>query len=337
MAFLQATATSIQDLFDDLSTFLVANTWTDRALTPSSGRKGFAHTGAPDQIEVQFRWDTGTPQFVGVYQSTGFTSAATDPGSHTNDSGQGVVSGTNATIGTGRNVKLVNGSMPYWFFEKHSGDYYCHVAVQVAAGPPQQIYHFGFGCLRKFGTWTGGAYSYGMNLPAASTATMPDGTILLDGLAIIGSASQRAFVGSLHAEGLQNMAGSTKWCLVWADSGAQSTDRAGNARNFVQGWFRGGPVARFFARPAAQSLDGLVPTYPGGPLFYRDLVPATDELFPLGMQPDVVGVNIQNFAVGDQVYDNETGNTYVVFPGWRNLTTGSNDTDYLGVGYLLVP
>lgn len=327
MAFTQGSATDIADLFSDLSTFLTSNGWTDRALT-TGGSVGLAKTTATDPIEVQFRWDTGTPEYVGVYHSTGFTGVGTAPGNHTGDSGQGVVSGTNATIATGRHARLVNSTMPYWFFE---GDHYAHVVVQVNAGPPPQLIHFGMGNLVKRGSYTGGAYAYGAKRSTvSSTATMIDGSILLDGLA--SGSGMTAFVASLHAEGLPNTVAAEEWLLVWADSTTanQGTDRNGDDRHFCQGGYRGGLSARFFARPSAQSVAGLIPMYPI-PLFYRDLVPDPDRVTPLGEMPDVFGINVEHFNAGDEIVVG--GDTYTLFPSWRNNGGAGNDTAYQGIAY----
>lgn len=325
MAFETATASSVSDLFSKLSTFLVAQSWTDRALT-TAGTKGFARTAATDPIEVQFRWDTGTPEYVGIFHSLGFTAVGTLPGNHTNDSGQGVISGTNATIATGRHARLVNTTMPYWFFED---DYYCHVVVQVNAGPPEQLIHFGVGNLIKRGTYTGGSYCYGAKRSGVtSSAVMADGSMILDGLAT--GSGMTAFVPSLHAALLQGQGAAEQWYLVWADSasGNQGTDRNSDDRHFVQGGFRGGLAPRFFARPSAQAVSGLIPMYPIS-LFYRDIVPAVDEVFPLGDMPDVFGVNIEHFTVGQEV--DQGGDTYLLFPSWRNQN--SNGTRFQGIAY----
>jgi len=327
MAFEQGTASGVADLFDKLSTFLVAEGWTDRALT-TGGTKGFARTAAGDPIEVQFRWDTGTPGNVGVYHSLGFVGVGTVPGSHTDDSGQGVISGTNATIATGRHVPLIDSSMPYWFFED---DYYCHVFVQVNAGPPPQIVSFGMGNLVKRGSYTGGAYCYGFKRSAvSSTSVMTDGSILLDGLA--SGSGMTAFVASLHAESLANQTAAEEWYLVWADStpANQGTDRNGDDRHFVQGGFRGGLSARFWARPSAQSVAGLIPMYPI-PLFYRDVSVSPSRVYPLGTMPDVFGVNKEHFNAGDEV--DQGGDTYVIFPSWRDDGGAGNDTRYQGIAH----
>ena len=334
MVFASDTASDVSDLFSRLDTFLTvtASGWTDRLLT-TSDTYGFARTGAPDPIEVQFQWDGGTPEYVGIFQSTGFVAVGTAPGSHTNDSGQGVQSSTNATIATGRNVRLVNSSMPYWFFEGGgAGLDYCHVAVQVNAGPPPQIVHFGFGNLNKRGTYTGGAYCYGFARSGSnSSGIMNDGSILLDGLAT-NAGSMGPYVATLHAEGLQNTVAAERWLLVWGDASSanQGTDRGGNDRHFCQGGFRGGLSARFFARPSAQSVAGNIPMYPI-PLMYLDTVPATDEAFSLGSMPDVYGVNIENFTAGQEI--SEGGETYVLFPSWRNDPGAGNDTRQQGIAY----
>jgi len=332
MVYETGTASDIADLFDKLDTFLTstASGWTDRGLT-TGGTKGFARTGAPDQIEVQFRWDTGSPTAAAVYQSLDFDAVGTAPGNHTDDSGQGEISGSNATIITGRHCELVDSTMRYWFFEGGGASRdYCHVVVERVAGPPAQLVSFGFGNLLKIGSWTGGAYSYGFKRSGiSSTPAMVDGSISLDGLTA--GAGMTPFFATLHAEGLQNLTASEKWLVVCGDANASNwgTDRAGEDRHFCQGGFRGGLTARFFARTSVQSISGLIPMYPI-PLYYLDRDPSIDEIFSLGIMPDVRGVNIEHFLPGQEL--TVGSDTWVVFPSWRD-NSGSNDTRDQGIAY----
>lgn len=329
MSFQTGTATSVQDLFDDLGTFLTGTPgWTDRALS-TAGAEGYTLVGADDTINVQFRWDTSTPEYVGVYQSDNAGAASVVPGQETTDSGQGEISGTNTVLDDGRNVRLVNSSMPYWFFED---DDYCHIVCEVFAGPPTQYVHFGMGVLNKRGDWTGGAYAYGWKRSTVSTNPLSaDVNFSLDGHA--SGLGNRDFQATLHVEGLKNQDVNGLWALVWGDSAsAQGDDRqtVPEPRVFVQGGFRSGLVPRLFGRPSSQLLSGNIPMYPIE-LFYRDRVPAIDEVTYLGQMPDVQGINISNFVGGQEI---EIGSdTWIVFPSWRNGQTSSNETREQGIAY----
>ena len=159
MAYENSQATDIQDLFDKLSTFAVANGWTEDHA--ASGRLFLSKS----TVYVAFRWDTASPANVGIYHALGFINSSTDPGNHTDDSGNGEITGTNANLDDSRFVDLVDSTMQYWFFED---DTYIHVAVETAAGV--SFRHFGFGIGSKFGTFTGGEYCYGQRHGTSGTA-----------------------------------------------------------------------------------------------------------------------------------------------------------------------
>lgn len=324
MAFEFAQATTVQDLFNKLSTFAVANGWTqDHA---ASGRLFLSKS----TVFVSFRWDTATPANVGIYQALAFAGSGTDPGNHTNDSGQGIVTGTNATLATGRSVALVNSSMNYWFFEE---DTYIHVVVETTVGSAA-FRHFGFGIGTKFGTWTGGEYSYGQKQSTtAGTGTLAvrsDATNLLDGLA--SGVAMTPFVASVHVEGLPSQAGTSKWGLVW-DGGIPSTnDRAGNGRVWLPGGFRAGTTTGPLARFSGTALQMLLPLTPLN-TFYS---PNSTTVYPLLTMPDVRAVNIKDYAGGQEIVVGS--DTWVVFPSrQKDATTGGVGSQNQGIAYKKIP
>ena len=215
MAYSIGTATNIGDLFTKLSSFAQAQGWTEDY---AASDRLFLHKST---VYVAYRWDSGAPLNVGIYHALGFTSSGTAPGSHTDDSGQGAVSGTDATIAAARSVLLVNSSMAYWFM---AGTTYLHVVVRLATNDYR---HFGCGILNpKIGdAWTGGEYCYGWRWNAASSdvsnlAVRTDSSMLLDALG-----TEPAFAGSLHLESIPNQAAG-KWGLVGATlSGGAGNDR----------------------------------------------------------------------------------------------------------------
>lgn len=325
------TASNIADLFSKLSTFAVTAGWTQDY---SASDRLFLHKGS---CYVAFRWASSSPTAAGIYQALGFINSATAPGSHTDDSGSGVISGTDATIKTGRHVPLVNSSMAYWFFTSGTKDY-VHAVVQVAGGDYR---HFGFGNLDKQGSWTGGEYAYGhLVSPTAGSSrqTFSDATTLLDGCSGINTGSPGAgsfssvqpFVATVHAESLPNEGGSSKWCLCWGGGAPNTTDRGSNTRRYMQGGFRAGPTATMFGRFQGTLLTGLLPAY-SIPIFYQD--PSnTSRYYPVGNMPDVRGIKMDAFVGGQEVSIGT--DTWVVFPSKALLAFGSNNTSNQGIAYL---
>lgn len=329
------TASNIADLFTKLSAFAQADGWTeDHADTD----RLFLHKGT---CYVAFRWAAASPTCAGIYHALGFINSGTAPGSHTDDSGQGAISGTNATILAGRSVPLVDSSMPYWFFSGTSPDY-VYASVQVASG---DFRHFGFGTVDKLGTYTGGEFAFGQRFSTAGgTAGLSvrgDSTHLLDALAGIATgtpggtapATMQPFAPSFHIEGLPNEGGSSKWALAWGGGTPSLNDRGGNARYFVQGGFRGGPIASAFARYSGTLLTGLVPLYSIA-CHYKD--PSNARYYPLGYMPDVRGCHMGAFVGGQEITVGV--DTYVVFPA-KALTTFSStaNTRMQGIAFLKNP
>lgn len=322
MSYENGTASDIADLFSKLKTFATGTPgWNDSSLTPTTDRLGLDD----GSTYVQFRWDTSTPANVGIYQSLGITSAATDPGNHTDDSGNGAISGTNSVLDDERHVALVDSSMLYWFFEDDS---YIHVVAETNSTPPESYAHFGFGAITKVGDWTGGQYVYGWRKDPAGgssdSAVRVLSSMLLDGAADSSApGDMNGYVATLHIEGLPNQTASGKWAIVWGDIGSEGTDRGGTGRDTVQGGFRGGPVARPFARFSSNSEKGLSHFYPIT-LWYRE----GSNAYYLGEQPDVRGVNIEFFAPGDELVIGS--DTWVIFPSHRKDSTG---TRFQGIAY----
>lgn len=324
MSYETGTATNIADLFTKLNTFASANGWT---IDHSASDRLFLTRST---CSVAFRWSTTSPTCAAVYQHTAFINSGTDPGNHTNDSGQGNISGTDATLLTGRHVPLVNSTMRYWFFES---DTYLHIVAEAAN--TLSAAHFGFGILDKRGTWTGGEYSYGWRIdPAGGTGDSAIRVLsshLLDGLSgFTSDTTVRPFVGTVHIEGLPNQTASGKWGLTWAGTVANTgTDRASVARESLQGGFRGGPVARVFGRHGGTVNSGVVPLYPIG-VWYDDRSLA--RWHELGWMLDVRGVNMRNFAFADEITIG--ADTWVVFPArYKTSVNNSGSTRNQGIAY----
>ncbi len=316
MSYETGTATGTVDLMGKLSTFAVANGWTEDEA--SAGRLAIHRSS----VYISFRWNTGTPAFVGIYQALGWL-AATDPGNHTDDSGNGAISDVNNVLDNERHVALGTGAFPsYHFFE---ADTYIHVVVESVAG---EWRHFGFGVLdTKIGDWDGGEYCYGMVIPQVGVANPLKNTAshLLDGF--LADLNEREHGATLHAESLPGEGGSTKWAVVWANNGNQGADRGSNARIFCQGGYRGGPFARAFGHFAVGSEEGLVPMYSLG-IWYR----TGNDVRLLGFQPDVRGASIENLVGGDEVVIGS--DTWVFFPSSvKGNATDVGATKNQGIAY----
>lgn len=307
---------TIADLFTKLNTFASANGWT---VNHSATDRLFLTKGS---CSVAFRWSSSSPTCVGIYQHTAFVSSGTDPGNHTNDSGQGAVSGTDATLLTGRRALIPNTGGQYWFFED---DTYLHIVVENS---PQVYTHFGFGILLKAGTWTGGAYSYGSRDVGTGSANID----VLSSFSLDGFSSTSPvvpFLASVNVGGLPNQAGSGKWGLCWAGGAVPTNDRGGNARANLQGGFRGGPQARALGRFSGSPQNGLIPFYPVT-VYYDD--PSNARWYYLGRMPDVRGVNVKSFVGGDEVLIGS--DTWVIFPvRFKSSVSTNGTTRNQGIAY----
>lgn len=298
MAFQTGTATSLANLISTLDTFLTSNGWTQDQADAAGGK----YAWNKNSQYVQVRWDTGSPNNLGVYQSLAFDGTGTDPGNHTDDDGNGEVTGTDANFPSGRYVEITNGSsMEYWFFENDANPHYVHIVLETGTN----VYvHFGFGVLDKVGDWTGGEYAYGHNVNSDSNKDTRN-TYLLDGLKRLGTAKHAA---TLHLEGFPDQAVAEKWGQIWGTSSTTPpTDRAGEAKCFIQGGYRGGLQAAPFGFQAANAASGLVAMYPIV-LYLVD----NSKIYLLGQMADVRGVSMKLFAPEQEITIGS--DTWVVFP-----------------------
>lgn len=329
MAYKISTATGVADLMAQLGTFVAAHGWSQQAYSTASGHgQLFIYDGG--QCYASFRWDTAAPQYLGVYQALGYA-GGTDPGAQTGDSGNGAVSGTDATIGGGRSAKLVNSSMPYWFFVgTGSGTTrYVHVVAQTAV---DTVVHFGVGNLSRFPvdpSWGGGEYAYGQKYTGTDqhgSAVKATSSYLLDGLY---AETNSPFAATVHMESILHQ-GASKWGTI-GNPTSPGNDRASNARNVCFGGFRGGLIARSFGRWGAGTQAALVPMYPV-PVVAKTNDGATDNVYLLGTMPDVRGVNVQFYEIGNLI--TVGADNWYIFPTQKksgNNVTGS--TYWSGIAY----
>lgn len=330
MAYETGTATSLADLLSKLNTFAAANGWTVDEFDTVGGDWALSK----GTVFVSARWNVATPLELSIHQALAFSGTGTLPGNHTDDSGNGfntTSSHTNTDLDNERHVTHIgNGPfLAYHFFEKDSGPAYLHVSVEVSAGSWR---HFGFGTMEKVGTWTGGEYAYGqvMSTSLLHTAVLVSESYLLDGL--LAQSGGMLDAATIHVEGLPNQPGSGKWGVVGGSTSATSTglDTAGIARERIRGGFRSGPVARMFGLFSGSSLTGLIPLYKIA--IFHDDGTATTRRRLLGYMPDVRGINIRNFAAGQEVLIG--ADTYVMLPlAIRTSDNVTFRTYFSGIAY----
>jgi len=340
MAYETSTASGMGDLLSKLSTFAVANGWTedhiDDGVTVST--EGIFALSKGD-VYVSMKYAADSPNHMSLHQALGFINTSTDPGDHTDDSGNGYNGASpyaDASLDDERCVNdLGDGPYPsYHFFEKDSSPAYIHVVVQQET----DVYrHFGFGTLDKFNDWTGGEYCYGHYHATGTSGLTATGvstghSVLLDGLNAISSATARR-CATIHAESLPGQGGSEKWLQVCGltsmTNSANWTDSAGEDKQVCSGGFRAGIVAPHLGNFVVDPTTGFLPTYAIEPVY----VDATNSFaYPLGQLPDVLGISMHNLTPGQEI--TLGADTYVVFPAGRRGTALLDwRTYYQGIAY----
>lgn len=335
MAYTNQTTTSLADLISKLDTFLSTSGWTT-VHTPASGEWAARKTAAGVDVAMATQWDTTTPAALGLYQWLGAAyNGASSPWAQNNDSGNGAASTSNATLLTGRYAYITNTPVQFWCFEE---DFYFRVVVESSTG---LFRHFGAGSLEKFNDWVGGDYVYGQLQQTSYSSTPPVAlytTVLLDGLAAGTNIEKHA--ATVHITGMLNQpAGS----LYGVAMGAQSASALGNdrqavpkARIHLPGGFRAGAGVLNWGPFEGNVASGLLPGYPIV-LMHRDVLggsPTNDFEGPLGRMKDVRGMNIKNYAGGDELTIGS--DTWVIFPSYTKGTDSGSQvgtSGYQGIVY----
>ncbi len=316
MAYQTGTSTSIEDLMQQLSTFLQANGWTeDIANTGEPGNIGFSKNG----IFVAFQYteftDGGT---LAVYQNF-----SNDDGTNvwlsTGDSGVGAASLTETTFNDARCVNIFAGPhAAYHFFEQDSNPAYCHIVVEVDTN---RFRHFGFGEIEKIGDWTGGEYAYGNKwFQFSSQIDDPKNASHALGLGVNNSTADMA---TMHVRGQPEQAAADRWALIGVGGNfPQQQDRAGNDRLPCLGGVMGGINSQMtpFRLSALTAFKPLIPI----PILVKDTAPLPDTARLLGTWPDVRVVNMANLDPTEQFVI--AGETWFIFP-WVRKQFLQNDTE----------
>lgn len=330
MAFTSGTATDLEDLIADISTFLQANGWTEDRRDNAAGIVGWSK----NSIFVSGRWDPADPQALSLHQATAALPASgTEPGDATGDSGNGYntsSSHSNTNLRTERYVELGNGPfVHYAIFEQDASPAYVHIVVETST---DIFAHFGFGELDKVGDgWTGGEYCYG-NVHESSTELFANSTWLLDGVFGNTSGNDERQAATIRISGFPSQLAGSVWGQVWGrcrnDANAPD-DTAGNPKVGIQGGFRAGPFAKHWGVMSADKLTGMIPMYSIG-CFYCDNV--NDYVYFIGWQPDVRAVNMRGIAAKEQVVIGS--DTWHIYPATqRDIGNGSGTTGYMGIAY----
>lgn len=323
MAYQTGTSTTIENLMTQLSTFLVANGWTQDFFTSGDpGRMGLSK----NSIFVAFQWSETADSNSGtlaIYQNLS-NDDSTSVWLSTGDSGNGSPSTIVNNFDTGRGVQDFAGPhAAYHFFEQDASPAYCHIVVEVDTN---RFRHFGFGELEKVGDWVGGEYCYGHTWGQTSGSidepSSPSHSMLLEGAATSLSSSHHA---TLHARGFPEQAAGDRWMTIGVVGAfpAFGTDRAGNDRMAGVGSSRGAVIGAYMSQFRLSQLTAFKPLLPM-PLFMFNNTPTPDLVRFVGTHPDIRMVNMANLDPGTTF--TIAGETWFIFP-WVRKQFLKNDTE----------
>lgn len=325
MAFQTGTSTSIENLLQTLSTFLVANGWTeDFATTGDPGRIGFSKNGIFVAMQYTEASDNGV---MAMYQSTS-NDDSSSVWLSTGDSGNGAASLTALLFDSSRCVNEFAGPHSnYWFFEQDSNPAYIHVVVEVDAG---RFRHFGFGEIDKIGDWVGGEYCYGDYWAQVTTQIDdPKSAAHHIGLDGGGSGGAETYPATMRIDG---HTGEPSAATIWANLRMDTTpgnDRAGNARwSALAGW-RAGREWQTFAGYRISQATAYTPLVPI-PVEVINFAPVPDSVYRVGYQADVRMANIGNLDPGQII--SIAGDQWYFFPWVRKQFLENNTEESWNAG-----
>lgn len=344
MAFTNQATSSLADFISKLNTFLAANGWTTHHV-PASGE--FAARRLNGAIDVGFasQWDTGTPEFLGVYQWHGAAyNAGNSPWAQNDDSGNGFAGTTNASLAGQRFAWITNTPVQFWAFA--DADYF-YVVLQRTTIP--DYVHFGAGFIEKFGdqTWIGGEFVFGhrQQFNISTNPAILNGTsVLLDGQAVDAGPPQpnnmEEYAATIRAESLLNQPAGGKWAVVM---GNQNAANLGQDRQTVPvdrihfaGGFRAGLGTQQWGPFYGNPQQGLLPGYP---ILTCHWDRVSDAVFgPMGRMPDVRGMSIKDYSPGDTI--TVAGDDWLIFPTavkWPGSGSLLNTSANQGIIYKVVP
>ena len=357
--YINEQTTNLADLVSKINTWCTTTLgWNADRHVPASGEWAISKAAEgtnTDDIQVAFRWDTSGPNRLAVYQynhasGAGNYNAANTPGNQSNDSGNGMDTGTDGTstgqIGDGRHVTISDSPIQYWGFAQTGVglEQYVYIVIETST----DVYtHFGFGELVKFNDWVGGAFAYGSRVQGVFTTgghNQPGTSVLLDGYAQNGTSGNpndmRQWCATIHSEGLSGQAGNSEWGVCGGggltQTGSTTTDlgddRAGNDRMHWVGGYRANQIARSWGWSPGSPAAGFVPSYPIM-VWYRDRYVNTTEIWgPMGVMPNVQGVMLENYAPEDEVTIGSQ--VWKLFPTRKRTTANeASGTRFQGMMY----
>lgn len=361
--YINEQTSSLADLMTKLATFVTSTAgWTGEAITgatngvnTSTGEGAFSKAAQgtnTNDIQVAFQWDTTDPDHLAVYQynhasgAGNYDNTRAGPWDQDGDSGNGHAGTADADIDDDRHVRITDTPIQYWAFAQSGAslEQYVYVVVEYDA---DRFNHFGFGEVQKFNDWDGGAFAYGQRHQGSfnnSQAVLSGSTALLDGLAADGGFplpnNMEEFVATLQIENLPQQVANGMWAVVMGGQSSANlgTDRQSNDgvssdtdRAHFVGGFRANEIARSYGNLVPSPLSGYVPAYPIM-IWYWHRSPST-VYGPMGVQPNVRGIAITNFAAGDEI--TVGSEVWKVFPTrWRSDSTSTFGTSrHQGIAY----
>ena len=305
MAYETGSASDIEDLVDKLHTFatgLSTTPWTEDELDLSANQS----TLHLDDCYVTFRWDSTVETDLGLYQSLGWSSS-TAAHAMPDDSGNG---DTSIPINSGRRVNFESTGpfTAYNFFAGEGDEPYIYVVVEVDAG---RFRHFGFGNIKKLGTWDGGEFVYGhvWNQYGADNPAYTQHTFLLGSIY-----SGTADGATLHVEGIDSQGVNEKWMQFCSRQAPAGTDRAGEDRQVVMGMSRSGMWGYYLLAMRYSSPNAFKPLVTLPILEFRQ-VDSPDTYIWMGEMVDIALCNMHAFTPGQEVTVGT--DTWMVFPWVR--------------------
>tara|TARA_R110002167_G_C12707228_1_gene655164 strand:- start:55425 stop:56450 length:1026 start_codon:yes stop_codon:yes gene_type:complete len=336
MAYSTGSATDLGDLLTKLDVFMVANGWTQDQFDDGVTAAGEGIVAwHKNSIYISAKWIASAPGSLSLHQALGFIATTTDPGGHTDDSGNGYNNafGSDANLRSERCCSDIGDGpfVSYHFFEQDASPAYVHIVVEIES---EIFRHFGWGELDKFNDWTGGEYCYGQQQDTATNGHAAD-TATTSPFDALQSASTNATARegtTIHMEGFAHQGVNEKWLshmgAATSIGDADNLDTAGELRQISFGGFRGGPLYHLM-QFQSDVLTGHIPLTPWA-IFLNDY--GNNFAYFLGSVPDIRSIDITNFSPGQEVTIGS--DVWVVFPSGRRTTDGVLSRTYFqGIAY----
>lgn len=223
----------------------------------------------------------------------------------------------------------------YSNFDPTVGPTYCHGVVEIQSG---WYRHFGFGTLDKFGTYTGGQYSYGHYHEQGGNSDNVVSTnhaLPWDGMGTSNVNTGRFTVRFLPS-------GASGWGRAidspesrWATCHIATTLLDGDGARLINmrgGMRQGYYMNHFFEQANSSAYNGFKPLIPI-PVFVFDIDTTPDEYYLLGYAPDVRIVNMDGITPGQSL--SIGGDTWDCYPLGRKKFDVDNTegTGLVGLAY----